>query len=204
MNLSGNLSNYVNESSQFSEESDSNLIHYIASQKEDALEELYHRYSNPIFNYIVRLVHERNIAEDILQEVFLGVWNGAGRFEGRAMVKTWLFRIAHFQTAYWLRSQKNVLLNRSEELSELIYDDKEKSPETQAFDAWQFTHIHTALNELSESHREVIELSFANGFSNAEIANIMNCPIGTVKSRLHNALRQLNGILLARGLELDS
>jgi RNA polymerase sigma-70 factor, ECF subfamily len=203
MNPKVYLRNYNYEISLYSDESDLTLIHKIAAKEENALEELYRRYNLSLFNYVLRLVHDQYFAEDILQEVFLGVWNGAGRFEGRSKVNTWLFRIAHFQTANWLRNQKNIYLDVSNTPLENIQDIDAKTPESLAFESWGFHQVQIALNQLSHSHREVIELSFTYGFSNREIAGILNCPIGTVKSRIHTALRKLNGILHLGSLGKD-
>ena len=194
MNPKAQLSNYIHDGSLPSEDSDLTLIGHIAAKDEKSLEELYRRYRVLLFNYVLRLTHDPHAAEDILQEVFLGVWQGAGRFQGRSMVKTWLFRITHLQTAFWLRKQSKVAYH-SDDLLENVEDQESPTPESIAFQLWDWNLVHRALEQLSPVHREVIELSFAQGFSNPEIANILACPTGTVKSRLHYALLQLNRIL---------
>ena len=193
MNPKAHLSNYIHDGSLPTEENDLTLVRYIAAKDEKALEELYRRYSILLFNYVLRLIHDPHAAEDILQEVFIGVWQGAGRFQGRATVKTWLFRITHLQTAFWLRKQNKVPYH-SNDLLEDVEDQESQTPETIAFQLWDWNLVQKALAQLSPVHREVIELSFAQGFSNPEIANILACPTGTVKSRLHYALLQLNRI----------
>ena len=194
MNQKAHFSNYIHGERMPSVEHDWILVQQIAAKDEKALEELYQRYHVMLFNYVLRLIHDPLTAEDILQEVFIGVWEGASRFQGRSMVKTWLFRITHLQTAYWLRNQKKVLYH-STDLLENIEDNKSQAPETIAFQLLDWSNVQKAVDQLSPIQREVIELSFAQGFSNTEIANIMECPTGTVKSRLHYALLQLNRIL---------
>ena len=194
MNQKARFSDYLSSRQASSKDSDLKLFQKIVAKNEKALEEFYLRYCLSLYTYVLRMIHDPHAAEDILQEVFIGVWTGSGKFQGRAQVKTWLFRIAHYQTATWLRNQKRYTGERDDAI-ENLEDQENETPETLAFDAWNFSQIQKALCELSADHREAIELSFTHGFSNAEIAIILDCPVGTVKSRLHNALRNLNGIL---------
>jgi RNA polymerase sigma-70 factor (ECF subfamily) len=114
-------------------------------------------------------------------------------------VKTWIFRIAHNQAVSWIRKNKKE--------DDLILDDDEilgfisagqENPEELFFSNWRADQIISALDHLSDTHRTVIELAFVNDLSYAEIAEIMACPIGTVKSRMNYALRHLKGILLGQ------
>ena len=178
----------------YADMTDEQLVESVQNGENEAYAHIVRRYQSKIYAYIMRLTNHPVEAQDILQEVFIGVWTGSGKFQGRAQVKTWLFRIAHYQTATWLRNQKRYAGERDDAI-ENLEDQENETPETLAFDAWNFSQIQKALCELSADHREAIELSFTHGFSNAEIAIILDCPVGTVKSRLHNALRNLNGIL---------
>jgi RNA polymerase sigma-70 factor, ECF subfamily len=200
MNQNAHLNDYTGEIRIPPQKSDLDLVRKIAVGEEGALEELYHRYHLIVFNYLVRTTQDTTSAEDLLQEVFIGVWEGAARFEGRASVKTWLFRIAHFQTATWLRRQIKLPENQSTESCESLANPEKPSLESEVFQRLNFSHIQRAIGQLSPNQREVIEFSFIHGLSHNEIANILVCPVGTVKSRLHNALRQLNGILIAQGI----
>jgi len=199
MNHKAHLSDYTGDR-QPPESSDLNLIQQIAATDEKALEALYYRYSQQIFNYLLRMTQDAPTAEDLLQEVFIGVWEGAARFEGRSSVKTWIFRIAHFQASAWLRSHFKRSETQSTEASESLADQGEPSLENLVFQRWNFAHIQKAMCQLSSNQREVIELSFISELSHNEIALVLVCPVGTVKSRLHKALHQLNGILIAQGI----
>ncbi len=84
------------------------LLQAVAQGDENAIGELYQRYQAPLYNYLLRLMREPAGAEDLLQEIFIAVWQGAGRFRGEAKVKTWLFRIAHNQAVSWLRRLRPV------------------------------------------------------------------------------------------------
>src|SRR5512136_2636089 len=85
------------------------LLHQVAAGDEAAFAELYDLYAPSVYNYLLRLVNESTVAEEILQEVFLAMWQGAHRFREEAKVKTWLLRIAHHQAVSWLRRTRPAL-----------------------------------------------------------------------------------------------
>jgi len=178
-------------------EVDFDLISSVAQGDSQALEEIYIQYNTHIFNYLVRLIHEVSIAEEILQEVFLAVWNGAAKFRGGSSVKTWIFRIAHNQAVSWVRQYKSKgehLLVEEKMLEGLTID--HSTPEDDFFSQWRSGQIITALDHLSENHRAVIELAYVHDFTYMEIADVLNCPTGTVKSRMSYALKQLRNSLV--------
>jgi RNA polymerase sigma-70 factor (ECF subfamily) len=175
---------------------DQQLLRQIAGGDEQALAELYQRYGKPLYNYLLRLVHESTVAEDLLQEVLVAVWQGAHRFQGRAKVTTWLYRIAHNQAVSWLRQiQKEP---GQTELGELTNG---HDPVEQAMENWRAAQVRRALDQLSPRHRAVLELTFFHGFSYAEVAEIVGCPVGTVKSRMSHARRYLSEALQNMGVE---
>ena len=167
---------------------DERLLSQTAGGDEQAFCELYSRYSKHLYNYLLRLVHEPTVAEDLLQEVFIAVWIGAGRYRGQATVKTWLFRITHHQAVSWLRKARV-----SESYDDLGVISSDKNPEDQAADIQLADQIRMTLDKLSTKHRSVLELAFIHELSYSEIAIIVGCPIGTVKSRMNQALRLVEG-----------
>lgn len=175
---------------------DHQLLNLVSTGDEHAFAELYHRHSVGIFNYILRLVHDQAAAEELLQEVFLGLWNGAAGFKRRSSVKTWVFRIAHYQAVNWLRQQKKVAL-----YDDQILVDQGDSVETSASQSWREDQVRRAVEELTPNHRAVVELAFVHNLTYAEIAEVLDCPIGTVKSRMSYALRIIDGVLKQRGVE---
>lgn len=181
--------------------SDRDLLESTANGDEEAFSELYHRYAVASYNYLLRLVYEEAEAEDLLQEVFVGVWRGAGMFRGQSSVKTWLFRIAHNQAVSWLRRNKRASLPIISPLRDELGLPADDNPERQAIQSFQSEWVHVALTQLSPKHRAVVELTFVHNFSYREIAEILRCPIGTVKSRMSYALRNLNRILKKMGFE---
>jgi RNA polymerase sigma-70 factor (ECF subfamily) len=201
MNQETLLSNYLGNLNPPVLPSDLDLVHQIAQRDPNALEELYQRYHLGLFKFLLRTTQEQSNGEDLLQDLFLGVWEGAARFEGRSSVKTWLFRMAHFKAAEWLRNGKVQAKNQEVESFESLPDKGETSLESLVFQHWNFSQIQNAMKQLSPNHCEVIEYMFLHGLTTAETAQIMGCPVGTVKSRLHVALHQLNGILSSKGIK---
>jgi RNA polymerase sigma-70 factor (ECF subfamily) len=185
-----------------SEYPDRELLRKASKGDADSFGNFYDRYSTTIFNYLLRLTHEQGAAEELLQDVFLAVWQGAKRFRGDSSIKTWIFRIAHHRAVSWLRKNRGDRqpLNIETEIPDYFAGD-EVSPEMSSFQNWQTDQILQALDQLSEAHRAVIELTYLHEFSQKEIAQIMRCPTGTVKSRMNYALRHLNGILKQMGMD---
>src|SRR5512143_3485577 len=146
------------------------LLRQVAAGDEVAFAELYDLYAPPVYNYLLRLVNESAVAEEILQEVFLAMWQSAHRFREEAKVKTWLLRIAHHQAVSWLRRTRAALWPADE----LAADDHAPIEEHLAR-RWQIDQVRAALIPLTPKHRAVIELTFVQGLSYAEIADVMNC-----------------------------
>lgn len=161
------------------------LMRLVAAGHAPAFEELYTLYGSAVYNYTLRLVNEPAVSEEILQEVFLVLWRNARSFRAEAKVKTWLLRIAHHQAVSWLR-RRRPLAWPSEELEsdEDLLDDH-------LVQRWKTDVVRAAILQLPPKQRAVIELSFAHGLSYAEIAEVMDCPVGTVKSRMSYALHTL-------------
>lgn len=168
-------------------QSDQHLLLSVARGDVDAFDELYQRYESGLYDYILSLVQEPAVAEDLLQEVFFSVWNGAHRFRGLSQVKTWLFHIAHNQAVSWLRTCR-----KAAALEELDEVDLQEDPEAQVMEAWRNRRMRQALDKLSPEHRAVVELAFFQQLSYREIAEVVGCPVGTVKSRMSFARRYLN------------
>ncbi|MFN3485433.1 MAG: RNA polymerase sigma factor [Planctomycetota bacterium] len=154
-----------------------------------ALEELYRLYERPLFSYLYRLSGNRTRAEDLLQETFLRVWRSAARYTPSAKVSTYLFHIAH-----------NLFANEAARLRPASLP-APPDPETRSDPAADLERRNThsavlqALRTLPEGERACLLLSEYQGLSYSEIAEILDIPVGTVKSRIFNALRRLRDIL---------
>ena len=169
---------------------DAALLQQTAAGDREALAALYQRHSKALYNYLLRLTTREAAAEDLLQEVFIAAWQGASTFEGRSKVTTWLFQIAHHKAVSWLRSHRETT-----DLEDVVLPAPEHSPEALSLQTQQISDLQQALEQLSPEHRAVVELAFLHELPYKEIAQIMDCPVGTVKSRMAYALRRLNGLL---------
>lgn len=164
----------------------------VSSGDEQALLFLYNNFSSPVFNYLLRILNDQPAAEDVLQETFIAVWKGANHFQGKSKIKTWVFKIAHHQAVNWLRKKKNGIT-----LDAIDKKRWQESTESTALQNSESRELVSALSKLSRKHRAVIELAFVQELSYAEIAEVLSCPVGTVKSRVSFALKYL-GVFLAQ------
>ena len=197
MNPGASAGNLTIENVAAKELSDSQLLLSSARGDDSAFSDLYGRYSVTIYNYLLRLTQDQAASEDLLQEVFVAVWQGAKHFKGRASVKTWIFRIAHNQAISWIRRQQPVLPHTDR----LGLASVTGNPEKDISIAWDVDQLMLAMERLSPNHRAVVELAFVQGLSYSEIGQIMSCPVGTVKSRMSYALKNLDGLLKQNVLE---
>ena len=174
------------------------LIERIARRDTIALERLYALYRPRLWRYLwQQLEGDCGAVEDALQEVFLAVWLAAGDFRGESTVNTWIFRIAHYQVA---RRQRSTARRPEGHLAELAPpDDAGQSDETHV-ELAQASHegavldrlaLSAAFGRLAAKHREALELVYQQGFTHEEVAQILDVPLGTVKSRISYARRAL-------------
>jgi RNA polymerase sigma-70 factor, ECF subfamily len=163
---------------------DEALLRRVARGEADALTALYRRHADGLFGFLQRLAGDRMLAEEILQDTLLAVWRGADRFEGRAAVRTWLYGIARRRAHNRLRSARpaDAALDDVPEPAEPA-----AGPEELTLVRLERDRVLTAVDGLSLRHREVVVLTFVAELSQAEIADVVGVPVGTVKSRLHHA-----------------
>jgi RNA polymerase sigma-70 factor, ECF subfamily len=166
---------------------DLELMLSVASKDEASFGLLYNRFSIPVYNYLLRLVRNRETAEEILQDVFVALWKEAGRFRGDASVKTYIFRIAHNKAVSWLR--KESVRNLFREWQPEAFED---DPDEKMIASWKRELLNTALDRLPAKHRAVVELAFVQQMSYLEISQVLGCPVGTVKSRMSQAMKKLS------------
>ena len=173
---------------------DGQIVARIAAGDRPALAELYARYRQPLFRYLLQLTPDHQLAEEILQDTLVAVWQNARGFEARSRVRTWLFGIARRQAHNALR-RRGLPLADAAALEELAAADPE--PEPAALASAERAELARALGRLPAIHREVLLLIFVEELSYQEAARVLGVPTGTVKSRLSHARRALRAILRA-------
>jgi len=176
---------------------DYNLVRRMAAGDEVALHELYAAYGQRLYAYALRLTSDPAQAEDVVQDALVAAWKSARRFRGEGRVIAWLLGIVHHLALKSLRHRSQSLTDEIEEMLE----SGSPSPEQQAESAEQAARVHFGLRALSPDHRSILELIFYQGLSLEEAAQVCRLPLGTVKSRLSYARRQLRGILSRQGME---
>ena len=175
-----------------SQDADRQWLRQTAQGDRAAFEHLYRGYQRRIFGYLLRMVGNPEHAEELTTDVMVDVWKGAASFKGESQVSTWIFGIARFKGLSFLRRPRGGSVG-VEEAADVV-DPGDLPDERMAKDSVR-AHIKAALARLSEDHREVMELTFFEGFSYPEIARLLDCPVNTVKTRMFYARKQLRALL---------
>jgi len=178
--------------------SDEVLIGRIASGDRLAMQVLFARYHVRVFRFVLRLVRDESVAEDLISDVFLDVWRQAGRFEKRSAVSTWLLAIARFKALSALRRKPDEALD--EEAAEAI-EDPSDNPAVTLAKKDKSAELRKCLGGLSAEHREIIDLVYYHEKSVEEVAVIVGIPENTVKTRMFYARKKLAELLKAAGIE---
>lgn len=178
------------------------LLQQIADGDEDALRQLYVEYRPRLRRYLWhQLDGDGHSVEEALQDTFLAVWRAAGRYRGEAKVATWMFQIAHYvalRTREAAARHGRSATDRDPDPSDEAAAPMAASPEDSVLDRLT---LDDALNRLSTKHRAVLHLVFQQGFTAEEAAQILEVPVGTVKSRVSYARRALQSALACRTFE---
>ncbi len=175
---------------------DLELIEAIAAKDMTALDELYTRRSSAILGYLVTKLGDRELAEEVLQDVMLSAWKNAANFRGDSKVLTWLLSIARNRAINTFRKKKPSLV-ALEDAFELRGSDTGPLEQVERNDRRQ--EVAKALHQLAEPQREVLLLVFYHQLTGPEIAEVLNISVGTVKSRLHRAKQALRQVLEVQG-----
>ena len=163
---------------------DLDLLRRSAKGSGPAFHELVDRHADRLFRLAVSLTGQAADAEDVLQETFAGAYRNAGTFKGESAVGTWLTKILVRQVAQWKRSRA---IRRTSDIEQGGVPSS--AGHASGIDAK--VDLQTALNQLSEEHKEVLVLREFEHLSYDEISTVLEVPRGTVESRLHRARNEL-------------
>ena len=184
---------------------DLRLITSISQGDRQAIEELYDRYAATVYRLALRMLKSPEMAEDLVQEVFWRVWRRSSSFEReRGRVAQWLFGIAHNLCIDELRRLRARPTPVYEDVDHPIIQhlpDEQMDVPAAAWANEQRRVIADALHELPLAQRQAIELAYFSGMSHQQIANKLNRPLGTIKTRVRLGLQKLGGLLAACGLQ---
>jgi RNA polymerase sigma-70 factor, ECF subfamily len=168
--------------------SDELLVERIAAGDKLAMQVLFARHRTNIYRWLFRFVGSETVAEDLLSDVFLDVWQQAGRYEGRAAVSTWLLSIARFKALSARRRRTDAELD---ETIEATVADSADDPEIALQKKGRNELLRQAISKLSPEHREIIDLVYYHEKSVEDAAYILSIPPGTVKTRMFYARKKL-------------
>jgi RNA polymerase sigma-70 factor (ECF subfamily) len=174
-------------------EPDESLIESIAARDEGAIRTLYERYSTRVFRFVARIVKDEYLAEDITSEVFFEVWRRAGTFESRSQVSTWLLAIARFKA--WSANRTRWPVNLDAAKAEQI-EDIADNPEEAMLKLDRSINLRAKLAQISPEHREIIDLIYYHEKTIPEVAEIIQIPKNTVKTRMFYARKALRRLLV--------
>jgi RNA polymerase sigma-70 factor, ECF subfamily len=174
--------------------SDEALIKRIAGGDQLAMRTLFAHYRIPVYRWLLRIVRDETLAEDLLSDVFLDVWRQAASFEGRASVSTWLLAIARYKALSARRARVDAELD---ERIESTVVDLADDPETTLQKKNRSEILRDSLARLSPEHSEVIDLVYYHGKSVKEVAEIVGVGEATVKTRMFYARRKLASLVAA-------
>src|ERR671937_1954378 len=179
--------------------SDEAVVALIARSDDAALAELYRRFGRLAYGLAFRILRDDALAQDAVQEAFLGVWRAAGRFAAeRSKPSTWLLTLVHRRAVDLVRREER---RRAEPLpaeaeASSAGDEGDVAARRQA--------IREALRKLPSEQREAIELAYYGGYTQSELAERLGQPLGTIKSRMFTGLARLRETLGEEAVELGA
>jgi len=167
------------------------LVQRLAQGDKIAMREIYDAHAGPLSSFVKNWLADPTQAADLVHETMMAVWKNAHKFEGRSSLKSWIFTIARNKSID--TNRRNAKVSFTDEVPDMASDDiNAEDMMTMSQDA---ATLRISLKKLSDSHRRVLHLAFFEDLKYAEIAEIENCPVGTVKTRILHAKKNLLQIM---------
>ena len=180
------------------DEEDVSLIQRVVRGEESAMSELYDRYSGLLYTFGMRILRSQEDTSDLLQEVFLQAWNKADSYEKRkGTVYTWMVTMTRNRAIDLLRSKGYKQQSQTLEISTVspLADAGSSNPHSRTVLREDQQLVTEALKKLTFDQQKVIALAYYEGYTQTEIANKLNIPLGTVKSRMRKGLMEMRSML---------
>ncbi len=179
--------------------SDEALVSLVASSDDEALAELYDRFGGVAYGLALRILRDDALAQDAVQDAFLGVWRTAHRFlPERAKASTWILTLVHRRAVDLVRREN---VRRGEPLEHAPEPAAPETVEGEATLGFQRRVVQEALKGLPPEQREALELAYYGGLTQSQLAERLGQPLGTIKSRMFMGLARLRDLLAQAGLE---
>ncbi|WP_312078980.1 RNA polymerase sigma factor [Chryseobacterium sp.] len=172
--------------------SEDELILMISRHDENGFHYLYENYSAALYGVILNIVHSKEGAEEVIQDTFVKIWNSIGQYDkSKGRLYTWMINIARNTALDYIKSKgfQNELKNQS--LPDFVYNDTTLS----VSDNQDYIGFNKILDKLEEDKKELIDLAYYQGYSQSEISDKLKIPLGTVKTKMLNALMKLKDLL---------
>jgi RNA polymerase sigma-70 factor, ECF subfamily len=177
---------------------DEELVRAVEAGAHPALAALYDRYGRRAYSLARRVCRDDNLAEDVVQEVFLAFWRDPGRFDpGRGGFGTWILTLVHHKSVDAVR-RESALRRRTVAVVEEGQDwstPPGPGADLGALQSMEAGQVRDALGRLPAEQREALALAYFGGYSQREVATLTGVPLGTVKSRMFSGMRRLRGVL---------
>jgi len=177
---------------------DLELLRRVAAGDRGAVDDLYQRFRRPAFALARRVLADDVLAEDVLQDVFLGIWRDPGAFDGaRGSVASWLLTMVHHKAVDAVRREESHRrrTTRAEEDMALSAPGQTSDVEDDAWERMEAGRVRNALRALPDPQREALTLAYYGGYTQREVAALTGTPLGTVKTRMLAGMRRLKDTL---------
>ncbi|TDX86993.1 RNA polymerase sigma factor [Epilithonimonas xixisoli] len=181
---------YILIKTNYSEEQ---LIVLLKEKNENGFHHLYDHYSGALYGVILRIVHSKEYTEEIIQDVFVKIWNSIHQYDAsKGRFYTWMINIARHTAIDYLKSKNFQNELKNQPLPDFVYNITELSATNEESDHTGFSDM---LKGLDQDKREIIDMAYYQGMTQSEICEKLQIPLGTVKTKMRNALLKLKDLL---------
>jgi len=172
---------------------ESELVALLQSKDQQAFSYLYDNYSGALYGVIIKITGREDAAKDVLQEVFVKIWKGMAHYDAsKGRLYTWMLNVARNSAIDLLRSAKYNKDKKTEDIDNNVHMNDSSLFTTTKTDHFGLKKI---VDGLKEEYRQIINLAYFKGYTQEEVAEELNIPLGTVKTRSRNALLQLKNLM---------
>ncbi len=176
---------------------DPQLISRLRSRDKSVIDEIYRLYSGALYNVILKLIPDRDLGSEVLQDAFVKIWQNGDRYDpAKGRLFTWMARIARNAAIDTSRSGAYQQGRKTDSIPDSVYDQEAFSQTDDQRDPG----LQKVIHQLDPDHRSIIELLYFQQYSQSEAAEKLNIPLGTVKTRSRKALSTLRHLLAGEGL----